>query len=79
MRLLLLSTPVGPLGSGLGGGVEATVLNLAQVLTQRGHEVAIAAPEGSQLPSDFNSAIALIQIPGVWRSEERRVGKECLL
>lgn len=67
MRLLLLSTPVGPLGSGLGGGVEATVLNLAQVLTQRGHEVAIAAPEGSQLPSDLNSAIALIQIPGVWQ------------
>ena len=71
MRLLLLSTPVGPLGSGLGGGVEATVLNLAQVLTQRGHRVAIAAPEGSKLPSDLASnlgkAISLIQIPGVWQ------------
>ncbi len=67
LKLLLLSTPVGPLGSGLGGGVEATVLNLAQVLTQRGHRVAIAAPEGSQLPDDLDGAIALMQIPGVWQ------------
>ncbi|PZO21964.1 MAG: UDP-glucose--tetrahydrobiopterin glucosyltransferase [Leptolyngbya foveolarum] len=79
LRLLLLSTPVGPLGSGLGGGVEATVLNLAQVLTQRGHRVAIAAPEGSQLPSDLDKAIALIQIPGVWQPTAQTQDRNALV
>ncbi len=65
LRLLLLSTPVGPLGSGLGGGVELTVTNLARVLTARGHRVAIAAPAGSKLPND--SPIELVQISGEWQ------------
>lgn len=49
LRLLMLSTPVGPLGSGLGGGVELTLVNLVKALGQRGHRVAIAAPQGSHL------------------------------
>ena len=55
------------MGSGLGGGVETTVINLARVLTERGHSVAIAAPEGSCLPKDNFSLnnISLIQIPGI--------------
>ncbi|NJL48232.1 MAG: glycosyltransferase family 4 protein [Leptolyngbyaceae cyanobacterium SM2_5_2] len=48
-RFMLASTPVGPLGSGLGGGVELTLLNLAQELLQRGHEVTVLAPQGSVL------------------------------
>jgi UDP-glucose:tetrahydrobiopterin glucosyltransferase len=48
-RLLLVSTPVGPLGSGLGGGVELTVLNLSRAMAARGHEVTVLAPEGSTL------------------------------
>ncbi|WP_017300525.1 glycosyltransferase family 4 protein [Nodosilinea nodulosa] len=48
-RLLFLSTPVGPLGSGLGGGVELTLLNLSQGLRARGHQVTVVAPEGSSL------------------------------
>ncbi len=74
LRLLLLSTPVGPLGSGLGGGVELTVANLARVLTARGHQVAIAAPAGSSLPastlsdSDWaKAATKIVQIPGDWQ------------
>jgi UDP-glucose:tetrahydrobiopterin glucosyltransferase len=76
LRLLLLSTPVGPLGSGLGGGVELTVINLAQVLTARGHRVAIAAPAGSTLSNHFLSdrstetnehPIEIIQVPGKWQ------------
>lgn len=72
LRLLLLSTPVGPLGSGLGGGVELTVMNLAQVLTVRGHRLAIAAPAGSALSDNFwgygsNEPIELIQVPGDWQ------------
>ncbi|MBE9109212.1 glycosyltransferase family 4 protein [Nodosilinea sp. LEGE 07298] len=48
-RLLLISTPVGPLGSGLGGGVELTLLNLSQGLRARGHQITVAAPSGSSL------------------------------
>jgi len=47
LRLLFLSTPVGPLGSGLGGGVELTLKNCAQTLRDRGHQVTIIAPAGS--------------------------------
>lgn len=50
MRLLFLSTPVGPLGSGLGGGVELTLVNLVKALGQRGHDVTLVAPVGSALP-----------------------------
>ncbi|MEB3356645.1 MAG: glycosyltransferase family 4 protein [Synechococcales bacterium] len=50
MRVLLVSTPVGPLGSGLGGGVELTLTNIAKALVLRGHAVGIIAPKGSQFP-----------------------------
>ena len=49
VKLLFLSTPVGPLGSGLGGGVELTLKNIAIALQERGHHVQVLAPEGSQL------------------------------
>ena len=46
-RLLFLSTPVGALGSGIGGGVELTLQNAAKALMAKGHQVEIVAPEGS--------------------------------
>lgn len=49
LKLLFLSTPVGPLGSGLGGGVELTLQNLAQELADRGHKLEVVAPTGSRL------------------------------
>ncbi len=71
LRLLILSTPVGPLGSGRGGGVELTVANLARVMRQRGHRVAIAAPAGSVLSGQpaartdaLDCQIEIIQISG---------------
>ena len=70
LRLLLLSTPVGPLGSGRGGGVELTVVNLAQALVRQSHRVAIAAPAGSVLPErlqDHFARLDLVQIPGAWQ------------
>lgn len=71
LRLLLLSTPVGPLGCGQGGGVELTVVNLAQVLVSRGHRVAVAAPAGSVLPKLLRDlppdSLKLVQIPGTWQ------------
>ncbi|MDX2240535.1 MAG: glycosyltransferase family 4 protein [Leptolyngbyaceae cyanobacterium bins.302] len=49
LNLLFLSTSVGPLGSGLGGGVELTLKNMARSLSQRGHRITIVAPAGSVL------------------------------
>lgn len=49
-RLLFVSTPLGPLGSGVGGGVELTLLNMLDALTQQGHHIQVVAPQQSQLP-----------------------------
>jgi UDP-glucose:tetrahydrobiopterin glucosyltransferase len=49
VKILFLSTSVGALGSGAGGGVELTVQNLAQELSSRGHQLEIVAPQGSWL------------------------------
>ncbi|GAP94467.1 glycosyltransferase family 4 protein [Leptolyngbya sp. NIES-2104] len=59
LNLLLLSTPVGAIGSGLGGGVELTLTNIARSLINLGHAVTVVAPEGSVL-----DGIPLVQIPG---------------
>ena len=66
LRILFISTPVGPLGSGLGGGVELTVINLTQVLSERGHQIDIAAPADSSL-SIAGFAGKLIQVGGEWQ------------
>lgn len=49
LKILFLSTSVGSLGSGQGGGVELTIQNLAQELCRRGHKIEVVAPEGSWL------------------------------
>lgn len=49
LKILFLSTSVGSLGSGQGGGVELTVQNLAQELVSRGHQLEVIAPQGSWL------------------------------
>jgi UDP-glucose:tetrahydrobiopterin glucosyltransferase len=59
MNIAIVSTPVGPLGSGLGGGVEFTIKNLAAELLQRGHQIQIIAPMNSHL-----GTLDIIQIPG---------------
>ena len=45
-KLLFMSTPVGPLGTGLGGGVELTLFNIAQPMLRRGHKLKVVAPQG---------------------------------
>lgn len=70
MKLLFVSTPVGPLGTGLGGGVELSLHNIAQEMIRRGHQLQIVAPSGST----WNS-LQVVQIPGnlqiIAQSQER--------
>lgn len=47
LRVLIASTPVGPLGSGIGGGVELTLHSLVYGLADLGHHVEVVAPAGS--------------------------------
>ena len=49
LRIMIVSTPVAPLGSGGGGGVELTLHNLVHGLGARGHRVEVVAPTGSHL------------------------------
>lgn len=73
LDLLLLSTPVGPLGSGLGGGVELTLHNIAKALTQAGHSVKIVAPAGSV------SEFPLVEIPGQLQLTAQSEGRTALV
>lgn len=50
MRILVVSTPLGALGSGCGGGVELTATTLVVGLLERGHAVTVLAAGGSVLP-----------------------------
>jgi UDP-glucose:tetrahydrobiopterin glucosyltransferase len=70
-RFLFVSTPVGPLGSGLGGGVELTLLNLAQGLRSRGHGVTLLAPTGSRLDD-----LPVIEIGGQLQPTAHTRGRE---
>ncbi len=49
MRIVLISTPIGFLGSGKGGGVELTLNSLVSGLISLGHSVEVVAPENSKL------------------------------
>ncbi|PZU99368.1 MAG: UDP-glucose--tetrahydrobiopterin glucosyltransferase [Pseudanabaena sp.] len=74
-RLLFLSTPVGALGSGVGGGVELTLQNAAKALIAKGHTVEIVAPEGSQ-----TEVTKLTQIAGTAQiSAQTQVGTDVVM
>jgi len=49
MRKVLISTPIGFLGSGKGGGVELTLNSLVSGLLSLGHSVDVIAPKNSKL------------------------------
>ncbi|MBE9138987.1 glycosyltransferase family 4 protein [Nodosilinea sp. LEGE 07088] len=70
-RLLLVSTPVGPLGSGLGGGVELTLLNLYKGLTAQGHHITVLAPEGSHLGD-----VPIVEIAGQLQPTAHTQGRD---
>ena len=50
MHIVIISTPIGFLGSGRGGGVELTIISLIKGLIVLGHEIILIAPKGSKLP-----------------------------
>ena len=56
LDLILVSTPIGVLGSGRGGGVELTLSSLLKGLLDRGHRLRLIAAEGSQLPPGCDAA-----------------------
>ena len=63
LDLVLLSTPIGALGSGRGGGVELTLTSLMQGLAERGHRLTLIAADGSCLPAGCE-AVDLVMLPG---------------
>tara|TARA_Y100001978_G_scaffold163329_1_gene150053 strand:- start:2292 stop:3368 length:1077 start_codon:yes stop_codon:yes gene_type:complete len=64
MRLIILSTPIGFLGSGRGGGVEITLNSLVSGLLKQKHSVSVIAPINSNLSGTSKSA-NLITVEGL--------------
>ena len=56
MRIVLISTPMGFLGSGKGGGVELTLNSLVSGLISLGHSVDVIAPKNSRLQNSNSKA-----------------------
>ncbi len=65
---------MGPLGSGLGGGVELTLHNIAKALTQRNHSIKIVAPAGSVCAS-----FPIVEIPGELQTTAQSEGRYALI
>ncbi len=62
MRIVLISTPIGFLGSGKGGGVELTLNSLVSGLISLGHSVEVVAPKNSKLhESNVNAKLHLVE------------------
>jgi UDP-glucose:tetrahydrobiopterin glucosyltransferase len=75
MKLLVVSTPVGPLGSGRGGGVELTLTGLVAGLLERGHQLTVLAAEGSEL-SPACAGATLWTCPGALQPSCQHQGRE---
>ena len=56
MHIVLISTPIGFLGSGKGGGVELTLKSLMTGLLAKGHKVDVVAPKNSKLKDASGNA-----------------------
>jgi UDP-glucose:tetrahydrobiopterin glucosyltransferase len=73
-RILIISTPVGALGSGEGGGVELTLHSLVLGLTGRGHQVEVLAPAGS-----LHVGAVVHQIPGALQPSAHSADRDTLV
>lgn len=74
LHILFVSTSVGALGSGLGGGVELTLRNLALALMQRQHQVTVVAPSGSVL-----DVAPVVEVTGQLQSTAQTDGREAAI
>tara|TARA_Y100000991_G_scaffold99205_1_gene74919 strand:- start:270 stop:1361 length:1092 start_codon:yes stop_codon:yes gene_type:complete len=63
MHIVIISTPIGFLGSGKGGGVELTLNSLVTGLLAIGHRVDVVAPKNSKL-SEANKKVKLYCVEG---------------
>ena len=54
MRIVLISTPLGFLGSGKGGGVELTLNSLVTGFLSLGHSVDVIAITSTEWPKERN-------------------------
>ena len=63
MRIIIVSTSIGHLGSGEGGGVELTLNSLVLGLINKGHHLKVVAPEQSQLTGECKK-VELICVKG---------------
>ena len=62
MRIVLISTPIGFLGSGKGGGVELTLNSLVSGLISLGHSVEVVAPNNSKIhESNVNAKLHFVE------------------
>ena len=62
MHIVLISTPIGFLGSGKGGGVELTLNSLVTGLVAKGHSVDVVAPKNSKLlETSKNAKLYLVE------------------
>jgi UDP-glucose:tetrahydrobiopterin glucosyltransferase len=69
LRILMIAPPVGPLGSGVAGGVETHLRSLTPILVGRGRQVMIAAPAGSAGPG---GGVEILQVQGVLAADATR-------
>jgi UDP-glucose:tetrahydrobiopterin glucosyltransferase len=74
LKILFVSTSVGSLGSGAGGGVELTILNTAQELISRGNQLLIIAPEGSHFTN-----IPVQGVSGVLQTAAQHQGRDAAI
>ena len=74
LKLILVSTPIGYLGSGRGGGVELTIISLIKGLILLGHQIILVTPKGSKLPFDSEN-LEIRLIDGIdqpsWQHQKR--------
>lgn len=63
MHIVLISTPIGFLGSGKGGGVELTLNSLVTGLLAKGHSLDVVAPKNSRL-SEVSKNLKIHEIEG---------------
>jgi UDP-glucose:tetrahydrobiopterin glucosyltransferase len=78
MKLLVVATALGPLGSGRGGGVELTLAGLVAGLLQRGHQLTVLAADGSVLAAGC-AAAELWSCSGELQPSVQHQGHEALI